>query len=82
MTEAAPQVPEAPEITIESGIPIPQNAGRPARYPFAAMRPGDSFFVPGKKSVSVPKKDEGGRWYATRRVTEADVDGVRVWRVE
>jgi len=34
-------------VQIESGIPIParNNGGRPSKYPFAQMRPGDSFFA-------------------------------------
>jgi hypothetical protein len=83
--------------TIEFGIPMPP-AGKPGpevKFPWAQMRPGDSFFVPGGRlnqrdsrrgtaaivgTAAGYKIIKGSSW-GKRAVTENGVNGVRVWRV-
>jgi len=82
---------------IQKEIPIPdrKRGGRP-KYPWQSMDLGDSFFVPcrGKppdtqralirrllSSANVQRIHYGTRFTA-RSVTENDVVGVRVWRIE
>ncbi len=78
-------------FTIDKNVPIPAStAGRGAIYPFAAMEPGDSFFVPAtgealkkraaslSRAASMHAKKHEGRKYTTRKVP--DEGGVRVWR--
>lgn len=81
-------------IKIEKGIALPAR-GRaiPAKYPWAEMAPGDSFFVPnftvapksitGKTAMSVHagKKIHPGSKWTMRTVTENGIKGVRVWRL-
>jgi hypothetical protein len=69
---------------------------KPAIYPWAHMQPGDSFFVPGGKisakdkrpgttvqlSIAGPQKKYPGTKWATRSVTENNVNGLRVWRLK
>lgn len=79
------------DIQIESGIPIPPRAGgtgRPSKYPFDQLKPGDSFLVPhhdGNPVVTVRRMAAAvkgaakrtGWKFTTRRLSE----GLRVWRV-
>ena len=74
---------KTPEFEIESGIPVSRQIRPPygSKYPFAALKPGQSFFVPGGKapilsSLCVRLRQETGHRYATRTVD----GGVRVWR--
>lgn len=78
-------------IEIESGIPIPVKAkvGRKqAKYPFAGLAVGDSFFVPvipGKTLGETQRSISGSTGYHARktgmRFTSRRVDGgVRFWR--
>ena len=78
-------------ITIDRGVSVPR-VPRQTRCPWHAMRPGDSFFVPGKKLnhtkgsgqsfTTLPgRRIHPGSQWKMRTVTEAGVDGVRVWRV-
>ena len=67
---------------IDKGIPIPPKHHR-SKYPFAQMKPGDSFFVPGGKRSTISsavkdrrKNNPGEEW--TYRTKD---NGVRVWRV-
>jgi hypothetical protein len=71
----------ASTFKIESGIPVPP--GNRANYPFAKMKVGDSFLVPGVKnsaaiasSVSYRKNRYGENYVC--RTTEG---GLRVWRI-
>ena len=71
---------------IESGIPMPRKRG--SKYPWAAMKIGDSFFVPDRPGVrrnpiragaSIQTRKSGYKVkYKTRKVD----GGMRVWRVE
>jgi len=75
---------------IESGLPLPPRHNPHTKYPFAQMKPGDSFFVPvgpdgtltklASKVANVTaraRKEKLGK-FAVRKLS----DGVRVWRVE
>ena len=44
------------EINIERGIPVPiVRSGRPPKYPFADLRPGDTFLIPFSEKEARPK---------------------------
>ena len=66
------------EIKIETGFPVPIRTR--AKYPWAEMKVGDSFFVP----VKVPSDINitGARLNTGFKFVRRTVDGgVRVWRV-
>lgn len=73
-------------VKIETGIPAPvrKGRGRPASYPFADMKVGDSFFVECDE-----KKIQHIRVYASssakrlgfRFTVSKEAGGVRCWRV-
>lgn len=72
-------------IKVESGIPVPartnRQGGRPSIYPFADLKVGESFFVPGKTVKTMSQA-------ARRAVKRLEIElitcivegGVRVWR--
>lgn len=70
---------------IEQGIPCPkQIRGRASKYPYHAMKRGDSFFVPGANTTKVyvsaaqaTKRIGNGHRFTCRAMD----GGVRVWRV-
>ena len=75
------------DIKIETGIPLPPANG--AKYPFATMNVGDSFFVPfdGEDPNTVRERigSPAGQWsrrheqkFTVRRVA----GGMRVWRIK
>lgn len=82
-------------FVVESGIPVPGpslNRGRNRKYPFYEMNPGESVFVGGVDATkfsgivfqarrAIAQKTGKPRSFATRKVTENGVTGVRVWRV-
>ena len=54
-----------------------------AKYPFANMQVGDSFFVPGKKSKNMAGSvANAARTRNAKYATRAVDGGVRVWRTE
>lgn len=71
------------EFVIEDGIEMPGKPGRPAKYPWREMLPGQSFFIPGSnsrnlyRSASAASKQNSCK-FACRRVD----GGMRIWRVE
>jgi hypothetical protein len=76
---------------IDKGIPLPTHAvwHEPyvPRYPFADMKPGDSFFAPGVKGTTMSNEIARDRRrtgtlarFAVRSVTEGGKQGVRIWR--
>ena len=71
-------------ITVESGIPIPENRRR-NKYPWHSMKAGDSFFIEEKDAAKRRKmvisiKGAAARHFKTE--VRSSEDGVRVWRVE
>lgn len=77
-------------IKIDSSIPVPDKfqVGGRARYPWADMKPKQSFFVPVSKSKSFTAHysrmiaTQNKEKYAIERRTEGGVKGVRVWRLK
>lgn len=71
-------------FTVEKSIPIPEGAGRRGpkpRYPWAKMKPGDSFFVPFEDA---PKYARGSiyssaRHHGLRVSVAAEEGGYRAW---
>ena len=79
------------EITVDHGVPIPPKhngprKGRGSKYPFASMKPGDSFFLPGTKEtvrtsvIACGLGHSPKAKFASRAVTENKVRGFRIWR--
>ena len=71
-------------IPINDNIPAPATAGRPSKYPFRQLKPGESFFVATDKQKSVPVSHwrlATGYKFAIRKVTESGTQGVRIWRL-
>lgn len=69
---------------IEKDVPAPvrERAGRPTKYPFAQMQPGDSIFMPGAKTapmsvIAKHKAQNPGQKFATQK----EEGGMRVWRI-
>ena len=67
------------EFKIETGFPIPVTSK--AKYPWAEMKVGDSFFVPAKvpSDINVTGAILNTGFKFIRRSVD---DGVRVWRVK
>lgn len=69
---------------IDKGIPIPPRSCA-SKYPWADMKVGDSFFVPGNKTrceaVQAAAKYRSQRT-AEKYVTRTKPNGVRVWRAK
>lgn len=80
-------------IQIDSGVPLPPrpNTGRPKgapgkrRYPWKAMRVGDSFIFPATKTEAWQRIGDRRRFdrnqYETRQLVEDGRMVVRIWRV-
>lgn len=71
------------EIRVQKGIPIPLRKRfiRQSRYPFLSMAIDESFFIPGRKQISIPASVRSTtRKFVQRGTTENGVPGVRVWR--
>ena len=73
---------------VDKNIPIPILQGKQPIYPWKLLSPGDSFFVPGKRSygkdalpTTIGKKTFPGSTWITRNTLENGVAGVRVWRI-
>lgn len=71
------------KVMIEKGIPLP-SFHQSVKYPFAAMGVGDSFFVVGVTATSLHQcmRRHRPKRYVVRKMIEAGVRGIRVWRVE
>jgi hypothetical protein len=68
-------------IIVETGIPIPAKAGRPAKYDFGKLKVSESFFAPVRPGtlrtcLRRARKKLGERQFVVR----ADGDGARCWR--
>ena len=73
------------QIQIETSIPIPEDGrgrGR-KRYPFEAMKVGDSILMPVKQSSSSGPIREAGKKLGYRFTSRSEGDNAtRVWRIE
>lgn len=77
------------EFKVEKGVPRPERSGNVARYPWAEMSDGDSFFVPYEpgrnRHIQSGNLLACGRgWFARRNipceiVARKEADGIRVW---
>ena len=86
MTIHQPQSSFSTIIEIDKGVPLP-----PAqvifrrKYPLNTMAVGDSFFVPGKTANDMKGPLHYARCscrkFATRRVIESGITGLRIWRI-
>lgn len=71
-------------VTIDKGIDIPNpQKGRPGKYPWKLLEPGDSFVIKSKRA----KNYRGGVYahalrYGIKVKTRLEKGGVRVWRVD
>lgn len=72
-------------IKVDKNVPLPPPAAQRVKYPLGDLQPGDSFFVPGKRSNHMgpvlARRRRAGWKLTVRNVTEDGVDGVRVWRL-
>lgn len=72
---------------IEKNLPLPERQrgtpGRNAKYPFAKLEVGDSFFIPGIKVQSASRNANYHSMRLGRKFVCRTVDGgVRIWRIE
>jgi hypothetical protein len=74
------------DVKIEKSIPPPEP--KASKYPWAEMQPGDSIFLAGKEgrqggsyAAAARGVTGGGKW-TSRAVTEGEIKGIRIWRVE
>jgi hypothetical protein len=75
-------------IKIDKNVPRPEKLWW-RKYPFAQMKVGDSFFIPGKLQATVSasaysfaRRRGDGRKFSTANVVHKGVEGVRVWRLK
>ena len=71
------------EIKIDRNVPVPRSISR-AKYPFGELEVGESFLIPGKRTVDISGTIGLARvkfrpWKFASRTVEG---GVRVWRIE
>lgn len=75
---------------IETGITIPakntrrKNLSR-SKYPFADLKVGQSFFIPGERKKINPYTYTvrlKPRKFTTRSATHDGVSGIRIWRIK
>lgn len=80
------------KATITNTIPPPSSrGGRPRKWDWESMVPGDSFFAPGyctaggvgltQMGVDAGKRVHPGSTWTMRTLVEDGVQGVRVWRL-
>lgn len=71
---------------IEKNIKVPfktKGPGRPKKYPFDQMKPGDSFLVPLEKKISIRQRVcHKNKISKYKFITRAVKDGIRVWCLE
>ncbi|WP_137390864.1 hypothetical protein [Rhodoligotrophos defluvii] len=72
---------------VESGVPIPPVRKKESQYPWAELKVGDSFFIPGinanqASSAATRRRHRFGGRYRCRTMVVGGQKGVRVWRIE
>ena len=75
---------KTPEFEVENGIPVSRQIRPPygSKYPFAGLKPGQSFFVPGGRAAPIASAASEAGVRTDHRYTVRTVDGgVRVWRL-
>jgi hypothetical protein len=73
-------------IKIDRGIPVaPDKRGRAvgrSKYPFSAMKPGDSFLFPKAIKNASSRAHHAKRATGYNFVTRSTPEGIRCWRVK
>ena len=83
-------------VTIDIGVPLPEDRRATVKYPFGNMEKGDSFFVAvvsgdngdrlknrlSQASRTFGKRQDPERKFILRTRLENEISGVRVWRTE
>jgi len=69
-------------IKIDKGIPVPQQRNLRAKYPFAEMEIGDSFYVVRGVAYMRSVASTRGKVLNRKFAVQAEGDGARVWRTE
>jgi hypothetical protein len=68
-------------IKITDDVPTPPHSGRPSKYPFRDLQPGQSMFVPlVNPPVSYWRMATSYKLLA-RSVIEDGITGKRIWRI-
>ena len=68
---------------IEKNVPLPPDPrGRPSKYPFSEMKPGDSIFVASKAAAARRASYLFGVRHGLEFATRKEGDGVRIWRIK
>lgn len=74
------------QFKIDSNIPMAAvRTGPKSKYPYDKLKIGQSFFIPGAKTVFtmfIANKNLAPKHFASRKRTENGVVGRRVWRVK
>ena len=77
-----PATTDRPRFRVERNVPPPANAGpgRPPKYPFDDMEPGDSFLVRGAtKTSDCPGVYSAARSKGLKVTAKVEADGVCFW---
>lgn len=64
---------------IDKNVPVPSAQRKGSKYPWAQMKVGDSFFIPGKPKGLYAAAKGAGIKITVRTVKEKGKEGVRVW---
>ena len=64
---------------IDDDVPLPRRRGS---YPLGTLEVGQSFFVPGNVNISACAKKYRPKKFTSKKQTEGEVKGFRIWRVE
>jgi hypothetical protein len=68
-------------IEIDDDVPAPPCKGRPSKYPFRDLQPGQSIFVPlANPPISYWRMMTDYK-LVKRKVTEKGIKGARIWRI-
>lgn len=68
-------------VKIESGIPIPESTrhGRGSIYPWAQLKPGQSFLHQGSKKSAYSSVAQARKRLGKDFIVRSMKDGVRIW---
>jgi hypothetical protein len=77
----SPNPPGYPQFPIEKGVPVPLAKGGSAKYPWADLEVGDSFFVPNASVAFYSQVGKARKLYSPSKFAARKVKGgIRVWR--
>lgn len=75
---------ETDDFTIDKNVPIPTKlgGGAKAKFPWLALRVGDSFLIPDQNlKQHMNNAYAAGVRYGRKFICRRDGNGVRVWRI-